>query len=117
MSKRDVRVFVADMLQAIEKIERYTRGLSFDHFERNDMVTDAVVRNLEVIGEAARHIPPGLREQYPEIDWTRVIGFRNIVIHAYFAVDLEIAWTIATQRLSQLKTILQRMLRDMATGS
>jgi uncharacterized protein with HEPN domain len=117
MSRRDVRLFLADMLQAIEKVERYTTGLKFDQFERNDMVIDAVVRNLEIIGEAARQIPPDLRDQYPQIDWMRVVGFRNIVIHAYFAVDLEIAWTIATQRLSQLKTVLQQMLRDIGTGS
>ncbi len=70
------------MLESIDKIERYTAGLSFDQFEANEMVVDAVVRNLEIIGKAAGHIPPGLREQYSQIEWSRVIGFRNIVIHA-----------------------------------
>lgn len=98
------------MLESIAKIERYTAGLSFDQFEANEMVVDAVVRNLEIIGEAAGHIPPGLREQYSQIEWSRVIGFRNIVIHAYFAVDVEIVWVIATQRLPELKAVLLEML-------
>lgn len=112
MSKRDPRLFLTDMLEAIEKIERYTAGLSLDQFEANDMVLDAVVRNLEIVGEAARYLPPTLRERYSQIEWSRVVGFRNIVIHAYFAVDVEIVWTIATQRLSELKPVLKAMLQD-----
>ena len=116
MSRRDVRLFLDDMLGAIEKIERYTDGVSFEQFEANDMVTDAVVRNLEIVGEAAKHIPVELRDSYPMLDWARVVGFRNIVIHVYFAVDVVIVWTIATQRLSQLKAVLALMLRDMDAG-
>jgi uncharacterized protein with HEPN domain len=80
------------------------------------MVIDAVVRNLEIIGEAARNIPPDLRNKYLAVDWTRVVGFRNIVIHEYFDVDLEIVWVIATQRLAELKAVLQQMGRDMDVG-
>lgn len=112
MSKRDPRLFMTDVLDAIEKIERYTAGLTFDQFEANEMVLDAVVRNLEIIGEATRYIPTTLRERYTQIEWSRVVGFRNIVIHAYFAVDVEIVWTIATQRLSELKAVLTEMLED-----
>ncbi len=112
MSKRDPRLFMTDVLDAIEKIERYTAGLTFDQFEANEMVLDAVVRNLEIIGEATRYIPATLRERYTQIEWSRVVGFRNIVIHAYFAVDVEIVWTIATQRLSDLKAVLTEMLQD-----
>jgi uncharacterized protein with HEPN domain len=116
MSKRDVRLFLHDMREAIEKIERYIAALSLEQFERNDMVIDAVVRNLEIIGEAARNIPTDLRNKYPAAEWTRVVGFRNIVIHEYFDVDLEIVWIIATQRLAELKTVLQQMVRDMDVG-
>lgn len=113
MPKRDVRLFLHDRLEAIEKIERYTAGLGFEEFEANDMVVDAVVRNLEIIGEAAKHIPQDLRNRYGEVDWRRVVGFRNIVIHEYFDVDLEIVWTIATSQLPKLKEILQTMLTDL----
>ena len=112
MSKRDPRLFMTDVLDAIEKIERYTAGLTFDQFEANEMVLDAVVRNLEIIGEATRYIPATLRERYTQIEWSRVVGFRNIVIHTYFAVDVEIVWTIATQRLAELKDVLTEMLLD-----
>lgn len=113
MSKRDVRLFLTDMLDAVMKIERYTASLTAEQFQADDLRIDAVVRNLEIVGEAARQIPPDLRERYPGIDWTRVVGFRNIVIHEYFDVDIEIVWTIATQRLSELKTFLRRMLQDI----
>ena len=112
MSKRDVRLFLHEMLEAIDKVERYTASLSFGQFESNDLVIDAVVRNLEVIGEAAKYIPPHLRDRYDGVDWVRIVGFRNIVIHAYFDVDVEIVWTIATQRLGELKTVLQRMVQE-----
>jgi uncharacterized protein with HEPN domain len=112
MSKRDPRLFMTDVLDAIEKIERYTAGLTFDQFEANEMVLDAVVRNLEIIGEATRYILATLRERYTQVEWSRVVGFRNIVIHAYFAVDVEIVWTIATQRLAELKAVLTEMLED-----
>lgn len=114
MSKRDPRLFITDMLEAIEKIDRYTDGLSVQQFAANDMALDAVVRNLEIIGEAVRCIPPALRDQYAQIEWSRVVGFRNIVIHAYFAVDVEIVWTIATKRLSELRAVLEVMLRDLS---
>lgn len=116
MSRQDVRLFLHDMLEAIDKVERYTVSLSFAQFESNDLVVDAVIRNLEVIGEAARYVPPKLRDRYDAVDWTRVVGFRNIVIHAYFDVDIEIVWTIATQRLSELKTVLQQMVQDQNAG-
>lgn len=116
MSKRDLRLFLYDILEAIEKVERYVAGLSFEQFEANEMVVDAVVRNLEIIGEAARYIPADVRDQYPAIEWSRVVGFRNIVIHTYFAVDVEIVWTIATQRLAELKSVIQLMLEDLERG-
>lgn len=113
MPKRDARLIVLDMLEAIRKVERYTAGLTFEKFESNEMVADAVVRNLEVIGEAARHIPDKLRAQYGEVAWHRVVGFRNIVIHEYFDVDLGIVWTIATTQLPTLKRVLRSMLADL----
>ncbi len=89
MSKRNPKLFVHDMLEAIEKIEKYTESINDpEEFKRKDIVVDAVLRNLEIIGEAAKNIPEEIRNKYPEILWNRVIGLRNVVIHGYFIVDL-----------------------------
>jgi uncharacterized protein with HEPN domain len=113
MFRRDVRLFLQDMLEAIDRIERYTAALSFEQIEANDLVADAVVRNLEIIGEAVRYIPPDLLGRYPGVNWTRVVGFRNVVIHAYFDVDLQIVWTIAAEGLPSLRVVLQQMMHDL----
>ena len=113
MSKRDVRLFLTDMLEAIEKIERYTEGLTLEELWENDLVADAVVRNLEVIGEAARHVPMEVRECFPEINWRQIVAFRNVVIHEYFAVDLDIVWTVAERHLPQLKRAVQKILAKL----
>ena len=110
MSRRDHRLFLADMLEAIEKIERYTHGLSRKDLWQDDLVADAVVRNLEVIGEAARHVPEALRAAHPEIDWRRVVGLRNVVVHEYFAIDLDVVWVIIKQNLPQLKEAVLSVL-------
>jgi len=94
MSKRDYRLFLQDILESIERIEEYTEGYDFETFTKDRKTVDAVLRNLEIIGEAARHIPENIRTQHPEIPWKRVIGLRNVVIHHYFGVDLSIVWVI-----------------------
>ena len=113
MSKRDARLLLQDMLESLEKIERYTAGLTFERFAQDDRTVDAVVRNLEVIGEAARQIPSEVRERYPEVPWRRVIGLRNVVVHEYFVVDVEIVWTVVRQSLPELKEALRRMIAEL----
>jgi uncharacterized protein with HEPN domain len=113
MSKRDVRLFLNDILEAIRKIERYMAGLSFESFVQNDLVVDAVVRNLEIIGEAAKNVSPEMRARYSDIEWKKIAGFRDIVIHAYFDVDLTIVWTITTERLPDLKPLVAQVLKDL----
>lgn len=100
-------------MESLEKIERYTAGLTFERFAQDDRTVDAVVRNLEVIGEAARQIPSEVRERYPEVPWRRVIGLRNVVVHEYFAVDVEIVWTVVRQSLPELKEALRRMMAEL----
>jgi uncharacterized protein with HEPN domain len=101
------------MLESLEKIERYTTGLTFERFAWDDRTVDAVVRNLEIIGEAARQIPSEVRERYPEVPWRRVIGLRNVVVHEYFAVDVEIVWTVVRRSLPELKEALRRMMAEL----
>lgn len=106
---KDALLYIEDILEAIRKIERYTAGLSLESFAAEEMVVDAVVRNLEIIGEAAKGIPPALTKQHPEAEWKKIIGLRDILIHAYFGVDLDIVWDIVVHKLPSLKETVQRM--------
>lgn len=90
MNSRSQKVFLQDILDCIEKIESYIAGITYDEFVKSPLVTDAVVRNLEIIGEAARNISDDLRNQFPKVPWKRIIGLRNLVIHGYFGIDHEI---------------------------
>jgi len=113
MSQRSSRIFLEDIIQSADKIRRYTKGLEYDDFVRNEMVTDAVLRNLEIIGEAAGNIPDDIRSRYPHIPWRRIVGLRNIVIHAYFNVDLNIIWQIVTVNLPEIRHDIGSVLEDI----
>jgi len=110
MSKRDPRLFLTDMLEAIEKIERYTAGLSFDQFEANEIVLDAVVRNLEIIGEAARNVPPHVRAHHPGVPWEKMVAIRNVLIHEYSGVSVPTVWRTIKDDLPPLVPVLREVL-------
>lgn len=94
MSKRNWRLFINDILECIEKIEKYISNLSYDDFVKDNKTKDAVVRNLEIIGEAANQIPLNIRKRYKDIPWVQIIGLRHRLIHGYFVVDYDIVWNI-----------------------
>ncbi len=102
MSKRDTILLLDDMLQSAQKIKRYTENINFDSFISDDKTIDAVVRNFEIIGEAANRISPDFRENNPEIEWRRIRGFRNRIVHDYFGIDYEIVWSIVESYLDEL---------------
>ena len=102
MSKRDVTLFLDDMLQSANKIKRYTENIDFSTFLNDEKTIDAVVRNFEIIGEAANRIDPDFRGNNPEIEWKRIRGFRNRIVHDYFGIDYEIIWTIIDSYLDEL---------------
>lgn len=108
---RDYRVFLEDILEAIDKIRRYTAGLSQDTFRRDDKTLDAVVRNLEVIGEAVKKLPAKIRSKHPQVDWKRIAGLRDILIHEYFGIDVEIIWDILESKLP----VLEREVKKIAS--
>jgi len=112
MTHRTYRLFIEDIRDSIEKIERYIEGFSYKEFVENEMVVDAVVRNLEVIGEASRNIPKEIQEKYSSISWKRMIGLRNIMIHGYFGIDLSIIWEIITRNLPETKPMIVEMLKE-----
>lgn len=108
MSPRDWRLFVDDILEAITKINRYTRGTAFTDFSQDERTIDAVVRNLEIIGEAARRIPDDVKAESQDIDWKAIHGLRNRIAHEYSGLSLTIIWEIIQSDLP----VLDRMLRQ-----
>ena len=107
---RDYRVYLDDMLQAIDRILRYSRGLSFEAFSLDDKTLDAVVRNLEIVGEAAKQVPDTIRQVYPGVDWAKISGLRDILIHQYFGIDVVIIWDIVQNKIPDLRRQISNIL-------
>lgn len=106
MPKRDAGLLIEDILAAIVKIESYTHGVHRETFLADDKTIDAVVRNLEIIGEAARRMPAEFVTAHPDIPWQQIAGLRNRIVHEYFGLDLEIVWQIVGRDLPQLRARL-----------
>jgi uncharacterized protein with HEPN domain len=109
---RDSRVYLEDILESTRKITAYTGGLSKAAFLA-EKTFDAVVRNLEVIGEAVKKLPENLRAQHSVLDWKKIAGLRDILIHEYFGLDAEIVWDIAQNKVPTLDREVRTMLNDL----
>lgn len=109
MPKRDADLLIEDMRVAIGRIERYTAGLDREAFLQDEKTVDAVVRNLEVRGVAARQMPSKFLGQHPEIPWPLIAGLRNRIVHDYFGLDLQIIWEIVSHDLPSLKVQLENL--------
>jgi len=107
--KKDPRVYLAHILECAEKIERYTKG-GERKFLKDTMTQDAVIRNFEIIGEAAKRVPESYRRRHSEIPWRLMAGFRDVLIHAYEGVDLKRVWRIARGDLPRLKAAIEKIL-------
>lgn len=109
---RSVRLFVQDMLECARKVVRYTHGMSREAFFADELVYDAVLRNLEILGEAAKRVPASVRSRYPQVDWRGIAGLRDILAHAYFALDEDTLWDIIANKvpplIAELEAILER---------
>ena len=106
MSKRSVSLLIDDILESVEKIERYTEGMNQVSFQADEKTADAVVRNLEIIGEASTRLPQDFIDAHLQIEWVKIKGLRNRIVHEYFGVDLQIIWEILKKNLPSFKKSL-----------
>lgn len=109
MSERTDRDFLADIQESIRRIGAYTIGMTYEAFLMDIKTQDAVIRNLGIIGEAAKNLSEDLRTRYPEVPWRSMAGVRDRLIHHYFGVNLDIVWQIATAELAGVAAQLDKI--------
>jgi uncharacterized protein with HEPN domain len=110
---RDYRLYLDDILEAIDRISEYVHGMDGDAFGSDRKTQDAVIRNLEVIGEASRNLADELKAQANEIEWSKIIGLRNILAHEYFGVSVPIVWDIVQNKLDPLRDVCTNLLKQL----
>ena len=101
--KRDTTLFLEDILENINNIESFSKGISKQQFKKNKLKQNAIIRCLEVIGEAVKSLPKEFLSKYPKVPWSEIAGFRDVMIHAYFVVDIERVWKVVEEDMPELK--------------
>ncbi|MEK6653239.1 MAG: DUF86 domain-containing protein [Nitrospirota bacterium] len=114
--KREFGLFIKDILEHIEKTESFIADMSYEDFIRDTKTNFAVVRCVEIVGEAAKNIPGSIREKYKQVPWKYLTGMRDKIAHFYFGIDLKRVWEVATVKLPPLKPNIQQILADIASG-
>ena len=107
---RDYRLYLDDIQASSAKILQYTRGVSFDGFVNDTKTFDAVVLNLQIIGEAVKNIPDSVKAKYPQVDWRRIAGLRDVIAHGYFGLNEDLLWDIVQNRVPQLAEQIREIL-------
>lgn len=110
--KRDVTLYMKDVIDSIDKIYEFIKGINYHKFLEDEKTNCAVVRKLEIIGEAVKNIPPQIRHNYPDIPWKEIAGMRDIISHVYFGIDYTIVWKVVKKRLPELKKSMQAILEE-----
>lgn len=111
--KRDYNFYIKDILQSILQIESFVEGMHYEGFLKDDKTASAVIRKLEIIGEAAKHVPTRTRQKHPELPWNEMARMRDKLIHGYFGVDHQIVWKVVKERLPEVKTSLEKIIEDL----
>lgn len=109
--KRNYLFYLEDMHESMLRIQEYIDDLTFLEFREKSLVTDAVIRNLEIIGEASKNVPVSIKNKYPQIPWKQMYGLRNFVVHEYFGIDFENIWKIISDDLPQNTKDLEALLQ------
>lgn len=111
--KRIYSDYIRDILNAINETKEFVEKMNYEAFVADQKTVNAVIRSLEVLGEAVKNIPKSLRKEYPEIPWSKMAGMRDKLIHEYFGVDLEIVWQVIHEDLPPIKPHIERILHDL----
>ena len=113
MKRRDYRDYIRDIIDSISDIESFTANMRYDSFEKDKKTIYAVVRCIEILGEAARKIPDSIRSEYPDIPWEKMVGMRNKMIHEYFGVDTNILWETIIQDIPAIKPLIGKLAEGL----
>jgi len=105
------RLYLEEIFEAIQQIEEYTKDFTYEKFSKNRLVSDAVIRNLEIIGEAVKKLSPELKKEYPLLEWKKIAGLRDILIHQYANIHLKLIWDVIREKIPFLKKIIQEILQ------
>jgi uncharacterized protein with HEPN domain len=111
--KRDYSVYLRDILQSFRNASQFVEELSYEKFVTDRKTVSAVIRELEIVGEATKQIPTSIKKKYPNIPWSDMAGMRDKLIHFYFGVDMEIIWKTVKVRIPELEPLIQDVLRDL----
>lgn len=111
MKKRDYRDYLQDILDSIEDIKSFIGNMDFEEFSKDKRTINAVIRSMEIIGEATKNIPQSIRDKYPQVPWKKMAGMRDKMIHEYFGVDIEILWKTVKGDIPSIKPLIGEVLR------
>jgi uncharacterized protein with HEPN domain len=113
MSTRNHKLYLVDIIEAMEAIEKFIEGVDFETFKKDDLRSSAIIRKLEIIGEATKNVPEGIKKSYPFIPWREMAGMRDRLIHFYFGIKYELVWNTIKDVIPKIKPLISKILEEL----